>query len=131
MNSLQDQCSVFKRYMRNLLGLLLFGALLVISPLPLSAHAILLSVAPAPNDIVHGNAVHVQLRFNARIDAKRSRLILVLPGGELRPLTAEQPLPDTLTSVVSELVRGSYVLRWQVLAEDGHITRGELPFRAQ
>ena len=118
--------------MRNPLGFLLLGALLVASlPLPLNAHAILLSAAPAPNGTVDGNAVRIQLRFNARIDAKRSRLTLVLPGGGVRPLEAEQPLPDTLTSQASQLVRGSYVLRWQVLAADGHITRGELPFRAQ
>ena len=110
---------------------MLFGALLVISPLPLNAHAILLSAVPTPNGTVHGNAVRIELRFNARIDARRSRLTLVLPGGEVRPLAVEQTLPDTLISVVSQLARGSYVVRWQVLAEDGHITRGELPFQAQ
>ena len=26
---------------------------------------------------------------------------------------------------------GDYVLRWQVLATDGHITRGELHFRVR
>jgi len=119
--------------MRNALGFaFLLGVLLIVSlPAPLKAHAILLSATPAPNDTVHGKAVQVQLRFNARIDAKRSRLTLVLPGGELRPLAADQPMPDTLTSALSQLTPGSYILRWQVLAEDGHISRGEVPFSAR
>ena len=35
---------------------------------------------------------------------------------------------DVLTAH-AELAAGAYVLRWQVLAIDGHITRGEVPFR--
>lgn len=99
--------------------------------LRLDGHAILLSATPAINETVHGPKVQVRLRFNSRIDVKRSRLILVLPGGAERVLTAAQPSPDSVTSDVSELIQGSYILRWQVLAEDGHITRGELPFRTQ
>ncbi len=119
--------------MRKALGLALLSGVLSLVSLstPLSAHAILLSAAPAANDTVQGKAVQVQLRFNARIDAKRSRLILVLPGGEVRPLVADQPLPDTLTSALSQLKPGAYILRWQVLAEDGHISRGEVPFSAR
>jgi hypothetical protein len=119
--------------MRNTLGpILALSGLFFFFPLvPLRAHAILLSAAPASNATVNGAAVQVQLRFNARIDARRSRLILVLPGGEERSLTAAQPSPDILTSEVSKLEPGSYILRWQVLAEDGHITRGQVPFRTQ
>jgi methionine-rich copper-binding protein CopC len=32
-----------------------------------------------------------------------------------------------LTATVT-LTPGTYVLRWQVLAIDGHITRGDVPF---
>jgi methionine-rich copper-binding protein CopC len=119
--------------MRNaLVPPLVLVVLLLVSPLvPLNAHAILLSAAPAPDDIVYGGAVHIELRFNARIDARRSRLILVLPAGRELSLSTDQPVPDTLTSVASDLAPGSYILRWQVLAVDGHITRGEVPFRAR
>ena len=34
--------------------------------------------------------------------------------------------PDIVTSRVT-LTPGSYVVRWQVLAVDGHITRGDVP----
>src|SRR4051812_10318921 len=119
--------------MRNALGAVLaLGGLLVLYPLvPLYGHAILLSASPASNEVVHGAAVEVHLRFNARIDAARSRLVLALPGGRERLLSVKQPSPDTLTSEVSAVLPGLYILRWQVLAQDGHITRGLVPFRAQ
>jgi methionine-rich copper-binding protein CopC len=99
--------------------------------LRLDAHAILRSTAPASNEIVHGATVHVRLQFSSRIDVKRSRLILLLPGSGERVLTMDQPSPDTVRSEAEQLVPGRYLLRWQVLAEDGHITRGELPFSKQ
>ena len=119
--------------MRNALGpVLALGGLLLFHPLvPLYAHAILLSASPASNEVVHGAVVQVHLRFNARIDAVRSKLVLALPDGRERLLSASQPSPDTLRSEVSGLAPGLYCLRWQVLAEDGHITRGLVPFRAQ
>jgi methionine-rich copper-binding protein CopC len=109
----------------------LVAVTLICFALPLCGHAILVSAAPASNAVVSGRSVPVRLRFNSRIDGKRSRLILVLPGGQERLLTGEQSSADTLTSDITELVPGSYILRWQVLAGDGHISRGEVPFRAQ
>jgi copper resistance protein C len=35
---------------------------------------------------------------------------------------------NTLTSQAKGLPPGEYRLRWQVLASDGHLTRGEIPF---
>ena len=96
------------------------------------AHAILLSATPAANQVVDGGKIPVTLRFNARIDAKRSTLVLVDPGGREFPLViADQPTPDTLRATAEGLAAGLYLLRWQVLAADGHITRGEVPFRAK
>jgi methionine-rich copper-binding protein CopC len=54
-----------------------------------------------------------------------------MPGGQERLVAADQSSPGMLTSELSKLEPGSYILRWQVLAEDGHITRGQLAFRAQ
>jgi methionine-rich copper-binding protein CopC len=36
-----------------------------------------------------------------------------------------------LSAKLTGLVKGAYVLRWQVLATDGHITRGKVPFRVE
>jgi copper resistance protein C len=99
--------------------------------LPLDGHAILRSSMPASNEIVHGMTVHVRLQFSSRIDGKRSRLVLSLPGGAERQLEVDQSTPDSVRADVSQLAPGRYILLWQVLAEDGHITRGALPFRTQ
>jgi methionine-rich copper-binding protein CopC len=97
--------------------------------LPAQGHAILISAAPASHQVVSGPKVPVKLRFNSRVDGKRSRLMLVCPGNRTRVLPlAHQTAPDILTSEASGLEAGSYIVRWQVLSGDGHITRGEVPF---
>jgi methionine-rich copper-binding protein CopC len=93
------------------------------------AHAILLEATPAKNAIVSGSPLSVELRFNCRIDGKRSRLSLILPNQALRLLVIQPQIsPDKLSAQDKGFEPGSYRLRWQVLASDGHITRGEIPF---
>jgi methionine-rich copper-binding protein CopC len=109
--------------------LVVVGAALIFTPTS-SAHAILVSSTPNLNAVLSGPGMAVKLRFNSRIDASRSRLILVDPDGKQRPLIINKTSPsDSLLSEVKDLKPGAYILRWQALAEDGHITRGEVPFR--
>jgi len=94
-----------------------------------AAHAVLLESTPAVNSTVAGPDISIKLRFNVRIDAGRSRLTLVPPAGAVQPLEiGKQISADTLSAGASGLPAGEYRLRWQVLASDGHITRGEIPF---
>jgi methionine-rich copper-binding protein CopC len=93
------------------------------------AHAIVVSSQPAAGAVVPGKTVAVVVRFNSRIDPVRSRLLLVRADGTSTTLAlADAQSPDTLAAAVGELAPGSYRLRWQVLAVDGHITRGDIPF---
>ena len=93
------------------------------------AHAVLLETNPALNTFVSGPDIVVRLRFNSRVDAARSRLSLVLPDRTVRPLALDpQSSPASLNSRLIGLGTGAYRLRWQVLAADGHISRGEVPF---
>jgi methionine-rich copper-binding protein CopC len=93
------------------------------------AHAVLLESHPALKGQVAGPDVAIKLRFNVRIDANRSRLILLRPDGSAQTLAlSKQASADTLTSQAKGLAAGEYRLRWQVLASDGHLTRGEIPF---
>ena len=88
-----------------------------------------MSSVPTAGDTIAGPALTMQLKFNSRVDGKRSRLMLVYPDGKLYPLDiAPQSSPDTLNAPARGLLGGAYKLRWQVLATDGHITRGEIPF---
>ena len=94
-----------------------------------AAHAILLESDPPLHGKVPGPDVPIKLRFNVRIDANRSRLTLVRPDGSLQPLPFSKLSPaDTLSAQANSLAPGAYRLRWQVLASDGHITRGEILF---
>lgn len=96
---------------------------------PLLAHAILLESSPAANSTISGPDVPLQLRFNVRIDLSRSRLILVHPDGTLEQLVIKKDTKaDIVAADTAELKPGEYRLRWQVLASDGHITRGEVLF---
>ena len=93
------------------------------------AHAIVVESSPRANGLVKGPMVQVKLRFNVRIDGPRSQLSLVGPNGNSRALDAlQQPSPDSLAATLSGLLPGKYQLHWQVLANDGHITRGDIPF---
>jgi copper resistance protein C len=95
----------------------------------LRAHAILLSSTPAAKAEVSGPELQVSLKFNSRIDAKRSRLTLVASDGVASTLViAAQASPEVLEAPAKGLKSGAYILRWQVLAIDGHVTRGEVPF---
>jgi len=109
---------------------LLLGAVVFLMTVALAvAHAVLLESSPAPKSSVNGPDVPLRLRFNVRIDAARSRLTLVDPDGSSQTLeiSKEDP-PNTISAEAKGLHPGAYRLRWQVLASDGHITRGEIPF---
>ncbi len=115
--------------MRCLRRLSTIGAAVLCLACAAFAHAIALSASPGQNEAVSGPDVPVKLRFNSRIDVKRSTLILVTPEGEQRALAIKDAAArDSLVSEAKGLKSGSYILRWQVLAGDGHITRGEVPF---
>lgn len=93
------------------------------------AHAILMESSPKLNSTVKGPDFAIGLRFNVRIDCGRSRVRLVAPDGTVSTLShLAQASPDTLQSQVKGLKPGAYKLQWQVLASDGHISKGEVPF---
>ena len=103
---------------------------LVWGALTASAHAILLKATPAVNQEISGGNTPIELHFNSRIDAKRSKLTLVGPDGKAQTLPiSEHSSPDTISSEATGLVPGAYVLQWQVLAADGHLTRGHVAFK--
>jgi len=115
---------------RRLLALLLLVVFALVSNRAY-AHAILMESSPSANSTVAGPSIPIKLRFNVRIDAKRSRLELVGPDKTSTLLSTTQPSPDMLQAMAEGLKAGAYSLRWQVLAADGHITRGEIPFNVK
>ena len=107
-------------------------AVITVSPRLALAHAVLLSSSPQKNASVNGPDITISLKYNSRVDGARSSLTLVKPDGSVEKIGAlAQPLPDTLSATGHKLAKGAYVLRWQVLSSDGHITRGEVPFQVE
>ncbi|MBX6359175.1 MAG: copper resistance protein CopC [Acidobacterium ailaaui] len=96
------------------------------------AHAVLVSSSPSAHASVKGPEIAIHLKFNSRIDGAHSRLYLVGPDGKVKTLVLEaQSAPDALSAQSIKLGAGEYIIRWQALASDGHITRGEIPFTVQ
>jgi methionine-rich copper-binding protein CopC len=94
------------------------------------AHAIVESSQPAANAVVAPGELRVRVRFSSRIDAARSRLTLIGPDGRQTTLVlGAADEPGVLTATVQPAARGRYTLHWQVLSVDGHVTRGDIPFR--
>lgn len=94
-----------------------------------AAHALVVASTPSANAEIAGPAVDLRIQFSDRIDKRRSKLGLLSTAGQaftVEPL--DDGSADTLAGRVVGLATGSYRLQWQVLAVDGHITRGEIPF---
>ena len=110
----------------------LIAILMAFSPPIALAHAVLISSTPQKNTAVSGPEIAISLKYNSRVDAARSTLSLLKPDGAVETVGGlTQPSPDMLSATGHGLAKGAYVLRWQVLSSDGHITRGEVPFLVQ
>jgi methionine-rich copper-binding protein CopC len=110
--------------------LLTAAAAAALAPVAARAHAVIIASQPGVDAIVAGASVPIELRFNSRIDHQRSRVTLVEPDGKTATLPlGTETTPDLLTTSASGLAPGAYRLHWQVLSIDGHITRGDIPFK--
>lgn len=99
----------------------------VMLPALAQAHAILEESAPPAGASVAPGPLDLRLRYNSRIDRGRSRLTLIRADRtkETVPITPGGS-PDIISAHLN-LPVGAYIIRWQVLAVDGHITRGDVP----
>jgi copper resistance protein C len=96
------------------------------------AHAVLVDSKPGVNGTVSGPDVAVMLKYSSRVDPAHSTLTLLDPDGKVEKVAIEnESTPGTLLAKLTGLVKGAYVLRWQVLATDGHVTRGKVPFQVK
>jgi methionine-rich copper-binding protein CopC len=102
---------------------------LVFVPAVATAHAILMASTPSAGVSVPAGKLDMSFRYNSRIDRTRSRLALTGPDHtqSVLKIVPDGP-PDLLQTNAVLATPGAYVVRWQVLAIDGHITRGDVPF---
>jgi len=118
-----------RKYLRNLAAAAVALTIAAIVAPPAWAHAVIVSASPTADQRVAAGKLAIRIEFNARIDKERSRLQVSAPAGDKTdvPIDAAGE-PNVLTGTTNDLTPGPYVLRWQVLAIDGHITRGDIPF---
>lgn len=116
-----------RKYLRNLAATA--AALMIAGAAPASAHAVIMSADPTADQHVAAGKLAIRIEFNSRIDKTRSRLQVTTPAGDKTDVPIDQSgEPNIVTGTTGALSPGAYVLRWQVLAIDGHITRGDIPF---
>ncbi len=127
---MRNKTWIFTRQLGTIL--LAVCSIVLFSPRAALAHAILLSSQPAINSTVSGSEVAVLLKYSSRVDLEHSTLTLLNPDGKVEKVTINsEPSPGSLSAKLTGLVKGAYVLRWQILAMDGHITRGTIPFQVK
>ncbi|MSO75404.1 MAG: copper resistance protein CopC [Alphaproteobacteria bacterium] len=96
---------------------------------PAWAHAIVVHSAPAAGETVALPPSQVMVRFNGRIDHKRSVLSLGQSDKKAHTLAILGDAPaNELRAPLAAVPPGAYRLQWQVLSVDGHITRGVISF---
>ena len=109
----------------------LFLALLARHPGAAEAHAIILESEPAAGAKLAEAPARIYLRFNSKLEKRLSRVTLTAADGRALPLPAaaegSEP-PDRIVLPLARLRPGAYVIRYKVLAADGHITEGALRF---
>lgn len=93
-----------------------------------AAHAILEDSTPKAGATVPAGPLDLTFRYNSRIDQGRSRLVLIRPDHTQSPVPIRPGTPPDIIGCHLDLPQGAYTVRWQVLAVDGHITRGDVPF---
>jgi copper resistance protein C len=114
--------------LRHRLATFLVAASCALVSVGASAHAILVDSTPKANGSVTAGHVDIVFKYNSKVDQHRSRLTLVKSDNSETTLTiATGGQANELDSGV-DLTPGTYTIRWQALALDGHITRGDVPF---
>jgi len=98
------------------------------------AHAVVIESTPKNGATLFSPPKEIVLRFNAKIEKALARVNLATSGGKAVLLPEGDvtrnaaSAPDCLVIQLPLLVPGAYVLRYKVLATDGHATLGELRF---
>jgi copper resistance protein C len=107
------------------------AAVLALSPGQVAAHALVLESNPAQGAILKAPPTHVFLRFNSKLEKRLSHVSLAPEKGKpvSLPISVNgQDQPDRIDLPLAPLAPGAYVVRYKVLAVDGHITEGILRF---
>ena len=95
------------------------------------AHAIVVDSTPREGAVLKQAPDRIQLHFNVKIEKALASVSLTKGGKQrikLPPSDFSQSAPERLEVLLPPLEPGDYLLRYSVLAADGHATQGVLRF---
>lgn len=108
------------------------GALLLVAaslaPTSVLGHAVVLESSVAQDARLAHAPEAITLRLNGRIEHALNRITIERQGSAAIMLECTPTGPDRITVRMPPLRDGTYVLRYRVLAADGHVTEGALRF---
>jgi methionine-rich copper-binding protein CopC len=101
---------------------------------PALAHAALISATPAVNGMAMPAPTELRLKFSEGIELKFAKVKLIGPGKKTVATGPARldPSDNTLliVPVAAPLPDGTYTVDWQVVATDGHKTKGTYSFES-
>jgi len=95
---------------------------------PASAHAELVRTDPADGAVLATAPSEVRLTFNEPVQVVPDRVRLFGPGGEERELTGGAVDAVAVLGLPEQLARGTWIIAWRVVSQDGHPISGALAF---
>jgi copper transport protein len=99
-----------------------------IAPTAALAHALLLASDPADGSVLATAPTHLTLTFNQGIEPVGAGVVVTAPSGRPASRGGARASGRVLTVDVQATEQGTYLARWQVVAEDTHPSRGQLSF---
>lgn len=109
--------------------MVLFLALL--SPMTVTAHAILVRSSPAKDETVTQAPKQIDLWFNDAVRSEYKALAVIDSSGKrVDNHDVEQSLTDgsNIHATLQNLAPGTYTVRYRVVSEDTHIVTGKFEF---
>lgn len=106
------------------------AAVMASTPSQIGAHALVVESEPASGANLTAPPPRIYLRFNSKLEKRLSHVTLSPARGRpvALPIAVNGEKPDRILLPLAPLAPGAYLVRYKVLAVDGHITEGSLPF---
>lgn len=96
---------------------------------PSWGHGVLIDSTPSHGAILEKSPSIVSLRFNAALELSITHLTLVDPKKQTQDLKmTDASTIERIVATVPPLAPGVYLVKYKVLATDGHITEGSIRF---
>lgn len=95
---------------------------------PVFAHALLVASDPAPGAVLQSAPSEVSLRFSEPVTAAGAGLSVLAPSHRPAGRGAARATGTRLSVALAASEEGTYLVRWEVIAQDTHPSRGELTF---